>query len=111
MKNITRHLLIAAIGISAISFQSCNGGNKDKQITDTVVTTTPPPAPVEISADDELITKSKDITKYFHGVTATVANGEITLTGNIKRNRVQTLMESLNALHAKKINNKLTLED
>jgi hypothetical protein len=111
MQQITRHLLIAAIGISAISFQSCKGGSKDKQTTDTVAATENTAAPVEISADDELVTKSKDATKDFPGVTATVANGEITLTGNIKRDKLQTLMQSMNALHAKKINNNLTIED
>ncbi|RZL51107.1 MAG: hypothetical protein EOP00_00880 [Pedobacter sp.] len=111
MKKITKNLLIAAIGISALSFNACKGGNKDKDKTDTVAVDTPATTPVVVSTDDELTTKAKDATKDFPGVTATVANGEITLTGDIKRDKLQALMQSVNALHAKKINNQLTIKD
>ncbi|TCC91657.1 hypothetical protein EZ428_07810 [Pedobacter frigiditerrae] len=108
MKNITKHLLFAAIGFSAITFQSCKGKNKDTK--DAIVNIdSPATAPVQIAIDDELTNKAKDAIKDFNGVSATVANGEITLTGNIKRDKLQTLMQTINALHAKKINNKLTI--
>lgn len=111
MKHMTKLLMITALGISALSFNACKGGNKDKQVTDTVVTDTDPvgTAPVVISADDELNPKVKDATKDFPSVTASVANGEITLTGTISRDRLPTLMQSLSALHAKKINNELNI--
>ncbi len=111
MKNITKHLLIAAIGLSSISFQGCNGNKKDAQTTDTTITDTPTSAPVEISKDEELKTKAADATKDFPGVTATVASGEVTLTGEIRRDRLQTLMQSINAIQAKKINNNLKIND
>lgn len=67
-------------------------------------------APVEIATDDQLTNGVKDATKDFPGVTATVNNGEVTLTGNIKRDRLPTLMQSIQALHPKKVNNNLTIE-
>ncbi len=111
MKHLTKLLMITALGTTALSFNGCKGGNKDKQVTDTVVTDTTNLAtgPVVISTDDELSPKVKDATKDFPGVTATVSGGEITLTGTISRDRLPTLMQSLSALHAKKINNQLTI--
>ena len=67
-------------------------------------------APVEISPDAELTTNVTDATKDFPGVIATVENGEITLTGDIMRDRLPALMQSLNALHPKKINNNLNVK-
>jgi osmotically-inducible protein OsmY len=52
----------------------------------------------------------RDATKDFPGVNATVNNGEVTLTGNIKRDRLPTLMQSVQSLHPRKVNNNLTVE-
>jgi len=111
MKHTTTFLMITALGISALSFNGCKGGNKDKQVPDTIVTDTSTAAsePVVVSGDEELNPKVKDVTKDFPSVTATVSGGEITLTGTISRDRLPTLMQSLSALHSKKINNQLTI--
>ncbi len=111
MKKITNQLLIAAIALSVGFLPSCKGKNKEKETTATVAPAETTPAPVVVSTDDELVTKTKDATKDFPTVTATTANGEITLTGSIKRDKLPTLMQTLNALHAKKINNNLTIEN
>lgn len=113
MKKIQTSILIAAFAISSLSLCSCKGGGKDKQPTDTVAigTQNVPDEPVEISSDQELGPKVKDATKDFPGVTGEVSNGEITITGSVSRDRLPTLMQSLNALGAKKINNKLTIND
>ncbi len=66
--------------------------------------------PVTIAPDDAITTGVKDAVKDFAGVNATVADGVITLTGTIKRDRLQTLMQSLNTLKPKKINNQLTIQ-
>jgi hypothetical protein len=50
-----------------------------------------------------------DAVKDFPGVTATVDQGVITLTGNITRDKLPKLMMSVNALHPKKVNNNLTI--
>jgi osmotically-inducible protein OsmY len=74
------------------------------------LTVAPPPAPVEINADSTLNRGVADAIKDFPTVTATVSNGEITLTGSIKRSNLPTLMQSLNSLQSKKINNQLTVK-
>ncbi|MEJ7678417.1 MAG: hypothetical protein WKG06_11270 [Segetibacter sp.] len=60
------------------------------------------PAPVEVASDDALTTGVKDATKDYPGVKADVNNGEITLTGEIKRSKLADLMMSLNSLKPKK---------
>jgi hypothetical protein len=109
MKRIS-FLLLAAI-LTASQFSACKNKKADNDAnTTTNVDTTLTTAPVQISPDDSLTTGVKDATKDFPGVTATVNNGEVTLTGNIKRDRLHTLMQSIHALHPKKLNNKLTIE-
>ncbi|AEW02623.1 hypothetical protein A4D02_01255 [Niastella koreensis] len=77
-------------------------------------TITPPPmqqqAPVTISPDDTLSKNVKDAIAGYPGVNATVTDGVVTLTGEIKRANLQKLMMSLQSLHPKKINNKLTIK-
>lgn len=73
-------------------------------------TITPPPPPVEVNNDTALSKGVMDAIKDFPTVTATVNDGEITLTGSIKRSDLQTLMQSLNSLSPKKINNQLTIK-
>ena len=98
--------------LAGFTVQSC--GNKKKNETTTTTTTAPDnntsTAPVTVSSDDELKRGVADATKDFPGVTATVNNGEITLTGTIQRDRLPTLMQSLNSLQPKRINNNLTIQ-
>lgn len=82
-----------------------------KSVVDNGTITPPPaPAPVQISADDQLSKSVSDITKDFSGVTASVTDGVVTLTGNIKRTELPRLMKALNTLKPKKIDNKLTIK-
>jgi hyperosmotically inducible periplasmic protein len=80
-----------------------------KNIVDNV-TVAPLAAPVEIATDDALENGVKNATKDYPGVNATVNNGEITLTGEIKRDRLPKLMMALNELRPQKINNNLTVK-
>lgn len=77
----------------------------------TVYTPPPPPPPTApvIDNDSTLTTGVVDATKDFPGVTATVNDGEITLTGKIKKDDLDRLMQSLNSLRAAKflMNSKL----
>ena len=83
-----------------------------KSITNNINVAAPvtPAAPVEIAGDDMLQNGVRDAVKDFPGVQAEVTNGEINLTGDIKRSDLQRLMMSLNSLKPKKINNKLTIK-
>lgn len=82
------------------------------QVVDNCTVTPPPPpvAPVVISADDSLTTRVNDAIKDYPGVKATVQNGVVTLTGEIKRADLQKLMPGLSMLKPKKIDNQLTVK-
>ncbi|MEO6948610.1 MAG: BON domain-containing protein [Ginsengibacter sp.] len=63
-----------------------------------------------MNSGNELAQGVTDATNDFPTVKTSVNNGEITLTGSIKRSDLKTLMQSLNSLHPTKINNKLTIQ-
>lgn len=107
-----RVLVIALLLSTGISVTSCKSKTKDTTNDNTTTaptTTEPAPAPVEISGDDALRTSVTDATKDYPGVTAAVNNGEITLTGSLQRSKLPDLMQRLNSLKPKKINNNLKL--
>lgn len=105
--------VIFALGITVLSCK----GKTDTKTTDTTVvapptdtTTVMAPAPVEISPDDSLTIMAKDAIKDYPDVTATVSNGEVTLTGTITREKLPKLMAAVSSMHPKKINNNLTIK-
>jgi len=108
MKRVFIHLVLVASLTGSVVLPSC----KNKKTTNTTTTSvdTTSTAPVQIAPDEQLSNGIKDATKDFPGVTATVNNGEVTLTGSIKRDRLPTLMQSIHALNPKKVNNNLTIE-
>lgn len=122
MKNTSFKLLIAVASFTAISYlpackskgtSDTNADSAAAQLPDTTVMTDQPAAtggPVTISPDDSLSNNLKDATKDFPGVTATVNNGEVTLTGTISRDKLPKLMQNVNGLHPKKVNNNLTIK-
>jgi len=102
--------VIALLLSTGISVSSCKSKSKDATNDNTTTApTTTAPAPVEVSGDDALRTGVTDATKDYPGVTATVNNGEITLTGSLQRSKLPDLMQRLNSLSPKKINNNLKL--
>ena len=114
MKNLKRFLFLSVIIINGLSIASCKSKDKnnDNNVTTQPVDTAAPvmqAAPVVISADDSLTTMAKDAVKDFPGVTASVMNGEVTLAGTIKRDKLKPLMSAISAMHPKKINNNLTI--
>jgi len=85
-----------------------------KQVVNNMTVAPPPaapaPAPVTISADDELTKSVADIVKDYPDVRAAVKDGEVTLTGEIKRSSLTRLMQALHTMKPKKINNQLTIK-
>ena len=78
------------------------------------LTVKPAPAPepaVTFSPDDSLKTAVEENFKKYNvsGVTASVQNGEITLTGNVKRDQLQNIIKAANEAKPKKVNNQLTI--
>jgi osmotically-inducible protein OsmY len=107
--------LIKSIAVLALAgsmqLTACKNKSKDTAPVNTDTTVqTQNTAPVEIAPDDSLTTGVRDATKDYPGVNASVSNGEVTLTGTIKRDRVQNMMQSIHALHPKKVNNNLTIQ-
>lgn len=115
MKHLTmKAFLLGAVLMTGTLFNSCkNKAKESEQETTTVapaqIDTTPAAPPVVIAPYDTLAAGVKDATKDYPGVTANVENGEITLTGEITRDKLRGLMMSLNSLHPKKINNNLKI--
>lgn len=80
-------------------------------INNTTVAPPPPaPAPITIELDDPLTKAVNDALKDFEGAKAEVKDGVITLTGQIRRSQLAKLMQTLNTLKPKKIENKLTFK-
>lgn len=97
--------------VAGLSLSACK--DKAKETTDTTINSTPDTTNTttvspEISTDAALEQGLKDATKDYPGVTATVSNGEVTLTGTIEKDKVPTLLQSVNGLNPKKVNNQLT---
>lgn len=67
-------------------------------------------APVEIAADDPIASGVRDATKDYPTVNATVSGGVITLTGEITKAQLPKLMQALNSLKPRKIDNNLTVK-
>ncbi|WP_055096588.1 BON domain-containing protein [Flavobacterium aquidurense] len=67
-------------------------------------------APVEINADSVLNTSVNEVVKTYNGVTATVKDGVVTLTGDIKKDQLPNLIKSVQELKPKKVENKLTIK-
>ncbi|MGX5818348.1 BON domain-containing protein [Chitinophaga lutea] len=85
-----------------------------KSVTNNVMVAPPPPPPPAVSINpDDLIRSSVDSAlnaKGISGVTATVANGEVTLTGTVPKGDLQKIMQAANEAKPKKVINKLTLK-
>ena len=92
-----------------IATTTASGVKGVKSVTNNL-SVTPPPAPVVITADDPLKASVDNTIKAYPGVSASILNGVITLTGEIKRADLQKLMMSLNSLKPKSIENKLTIK-
>lgn len=82
-----------------------------KEVVNSATVTPPPPPPV-INPDDTLTTAVKDALKDHPNVTATVADGVVTLTGTVKnQDEKRTVQQKISALKPKSIDsNKVTIK-
>lgn len=119
MKTTALTLLIAA----ALFTVSCKDKKEDKSIdansttntgqdvtgdTSTSATQSAPTttSPATTISEDQL----KDAIKDYPNVTASVNNGEVTLTGSVKRDELPALMQRVQALNPTKVNNNLSIK-
>jgi osmotically-inducible protein OsmY len=105
-----RSFFIVLSLVTGLSLSACK--DKAKENADTEIKTNPDSsntsATPEISSDAALENGLKDATKDYPEVTATVKDGEVTLTGTIERDKVSSLLQSVNGLNPRKVNNQLT---
>ena len=73
-----------------------------KSVVNNLTVVAPPPPPV-VAADDPLTSAVNDALKAFSGVSATVKDGIISVTGKIAKADRQKLMMALQALKPKKV--------
>lgn len=112
MKKTFKWLLAIVVVTGSLQMSSC----KSKKTTETTPEQTIPQdtvtrqAPVVIAPDEALQSGVRDAVKDYPGVTATVNDGVITLSGELERSRLQPLMESLQSLKPKKVTNNLNLK-
>ena len=108
MKKLRLRLIVVAMAVvTTAGLSSCKGKSDQADTTTTVDTsTTTSTAPVEVSTDETLRNGVRDATKDYPTVTATVANGEVTLMGTLERSRLQPLMQSIHSLSPKKVDSK-----
>lgn len=78
-------------------------GDTATSATESTPTTTSPATTITES-------QLKDATKDYPNVTATVNNGEVTLTGSVKRDDLPKLMQRVQALNPTKVNNNLSIK-
>jgi hyperosmotically inducible periplasmic protein len=90
--------------------ESVKNINGVKSVVNNIQIAMAAPAPVEITADEPLRASVNDAVKQYDGVEAEVKDGVVTLRGEIKRDNLQNLMMSLNALKPKKIENQLVVK-
>lgn len=79
-----------------------------KSVVNNCMVAAPMPPPV-ITADDPLMKAVNDAIKDNPGVSATINDGVVTLTGTIKKADLPKLMQKINATRPKKVENKLTV--
>ncbi len=85
-------------------------GVKEVKDNTTIAAPAAETAPVIVNADEQLQTSIQAAVKDHPGVTATVKDGIVTLTGTINKSDLPTLMQKINATRPKKIENKLTVK-
>src|SRR6185436_765110 len=90
-------LLTMIMFATSVAFTACKNKSKDTT-TNTDTQKVVNPAPVEVSSDQTLNNGVNDATKDYPGVTPTVNNGEVTLTGTIDRDRLPTLIQTIQGL-------------
>lgn len=82
-----------------------------KSVVNNIIVVTPAPE-VVVNPDDTIISdiNSKLTSGGFKGVKVEVSNGEVTLSGDIKKSDLPKVMQIANESNPKKVNNKLNLK-
>ena len=107
MKMTGRILLL----ITALTFSFFGESCKDKKKADTTQNTnTNTNAPVVVNSDADLRTSVEAVVKAYDGVQAEVKDGIITLRGTVKQDDLQKLIQRVQELRPKKVENQLVIK-
>lgn len=82
-----------------------------KSVVNSLTLPPPPPPPVVINPDD-ILKKAIDSTfaaKGISGITAAISNGEVTLTGDVKKADLQKVMQAAMESKPRKVNNQMKI--
>lgn len=82
-----------------------------KSVVNNITLPPPPPPPVVINPDD-ILKKAIDSTftaKGISGIAVAIANGEVTLTGDVKKADLQKVMQAAMESKPKKVNNQMKI--
>lgn len=98
--------------------QSCESIAKNvkgvKSVVNNCVVMAPPPAPIDapvvINNDDTLKSSVATVLEKYNGVEASVVSGVVILTGNIKRDQLPGLIQAVQELKPKQVENKLNIQ-
>ncbi len=69
-----------------------------------------PAEPVQIDADNTITSSVNDVVKKYNKVQAEVKDGVVTLRGEITRSQLPELLQEINALKVKRIDNQLVIK-
>ena len=104
MKKLRSYLLALLVFCFAFNLTSCKGKKDSEAVTTVDTSSARNTAPVVVSTDDALKKGVMDATKDYPSLKADVTDGEINLTGEIKRADWQKLNPTLNSLNPKRVN-------
>lgn len=100
--------------LKAQAESSVSGIKGVKSVVNSVTVKPKGPSPEELkkAADDAILARvNENFTKYkVEGISATVADSIVTLTGNVKRSGVQNAMKAAMESGAAKVENKMTIK-
>lgn len=102
---------VADVTVKSKAEAAAKGVEGIKSVTNSL-TTKPLPTPAPPSPDKMIEgTVDQAIKKLgITGITVTVANGEVTLTGDVSKDNLAKVMQAANEAKPKKVNNKLTIK-
>lgn len=102
---------VADVTVKSKAEAAAKGVEGIKSVTNSL-TTKPLPTPAPPSPDKMIEgTVDQAIKKLgITGITVTVADGEVTLTGDVSKDNLAKVMQAANEAKPKKVNNKLTIK-
>jgi len=103
---------VADVTVKSKAEASAKGVEGVKSVTNNITLKPLPPAPTPAGSDQMLKGTIDESIKKLNitGITVAVADGDVTLTGDVKKDDLAKVMQAVSATNPKHINNKLTVK-